>query len=567
MATIIPNHRQNEIDFHNSYGEEILYEKFASLPDEYIVFHSINWKEESKFNIRDGETDFLVFHKEYGLLSIEVKDGGIEGKQGDIYQTNRKTNEKVRIDPMFQADKSKFLFIKKLKQLNLSPSENYRIDSLVWFTGVKKNDLNGDLPHSYFINGKTFFSDHLTDVNKALITCFKFYNHQKKEIISKNVKQVVNTLAPEFSLIPSMNNLFEQNNYYFNKMTHEQSYLLDYLEEQDSAVIQGGAGTGKTMIALEKARRISFKNEKVIFLCFNTLLVKSLQIKYSKELKNVDFTNLNAITAKALKKSKIDDNDIEYFLNNIEDYPSIWNYKHIIIDEAQDFSDTSIQLLKEIAQISEGLFYAFYDKNQLVQRRDNLNWLKDMECRLLLSKNCRNTMSIAETSTKPIGIEKLKMKLNITGNKSLYHNCESKASLLEWMEDRIKKYLDNGIKKKQITILTTKTINNSIFNDVNKIGGYRLTQEFDDGNILFTTARKFKGLESDIVFIIDLDSKSFDNDEERRVFYVAASRAKNQLELVSNLDDKEVEKFCLSVTKGRSKRLNSLFKDLKVKII
>ena len=34
-----------------------------------------------------------------------------------------------------------------------------------------------------------------------------------------------------------MNNLINQNNYYFNMMTNEQAYLLDYLEEQTTAVI------------------------------------------------------------------------------------------------------------------------------------------------------------------------------------------------------------------------------------------------------------------------------------------------------------------------------------------
>src|SRR5699024_12783736 len=84
-------------------------------------------------------------------------------------------------------------------------------------------------------------------------------------------------------------------------MTKEQSYLLDYLEEQDIAVIQGSAGTGKTLMAVEKAKRLS-KDEKVVFLCFNSLLLESLNERYKEELHNVTFTNLHSLVSKAYNK-------------------------------------------------------------------------------------------------------------------------------------------------------------------------------------------------------------------------------------------------------------------------
>ena len=43
----------------------------------------------------------------------------------------------------------------------------------------------------------------------------------------------------------------------FIRLTREQSILLDFLEEQDRAVIGGGAGTGKTILAVEHARRLA----------------------------------------------------------------------------------------------------------------------------------------------------------------------------------------------------------------------------------------------------------------------------------------------------------------------
>ena len=49
---------------------------------------------------------------------------------------------------------------------------------------------------------------------------------------------------------------------------------------------------------------------------------------------------------------------------------------------------------------------------------------------------------------------------------------------------------------------------------------------------MFTSARKFKGLESDVIIVVDVDDRSFSDDESRRLFYVGCSRAKHQLEII-----------------------------------
>ena len=69
--------------------------------------------------------------------------------------------------------------------------------------------------------------------------------------------------------------------------------------------------------------------------------------------------------------------------------------------------------------------------------------------------------------------------------------------------------------------------------------------------ILFTTARKFKGLESRVVIIIDITKEDFEDDEYKRVFYVACSRATQKLVLVMNCDDAEINEIANTISKSK----------------
>ena len=71
-------------------------------------------------------------------------------------------------------------------------------------------------------------------------------------------------------------------------------------------------------------------------------------------------------------------------------------------------------------------------------------------------------------------------------------------------------------------------------------GNCLLTKSQNNNGILFTTVRKFKGLEAMAVICIDIDSETFENDRNRNVFYVGASRAMSYLDLVTNTSPEEL---------------------------
>lgn len=99
MVIMIPQYEIQDADFNGSSGEAILFNEFTKLSDDYIIFHSVEWSTKRGRKVLFGEADFLILHKDYGILSLEVKHGGIEGKDGKMIQINRKTNQEFTIDP------------------------------------------------------------------------------------------------------------------------------------------------------------------------------------------------------------------------------------------------------------------------------------------------------------------------------------------------------------------------------------------------------------------------------------------------------------------------------------
>ena len=60
---------------------------------------------------------------------------------------------------------------------------------------------------------------------------------------------------------------------------------------------------------------------------------------------------------------------------------------------------------------------------------------------------------------------------------------------------------------------------------------------------LFTTCRKFKGLEADVVILIDVDSSNLGASDDKNL-YVGASRAKFELGIVAVLSENECKEIC-----------------------
>lgn len=555
MAIMIPGMETKE-DFNFSGGELLLYELLQQLPDDCYVFHSTHWNEQRRRNeysarkyVQWGEADFTIFHPSYGFIVFEVKDGLISfSRERGWIQTNRSNGTDKTIDPMDQAERSKYYFLDRIKA-RFGGQSPYTFCSAVWFTAGDRANIEGNLPLNYK-EEIVLWSNDLQSVaaaEMAIRRIYRFYDVRKVEPSEEMTSKVLDTLTPEFGVVQTMRSRTLAVKALFRRMTTEQMYLLDYLEEQEEAAIHGVAGTGKTVLAVQKAKSLA-QTDRVLFLCFNRFLKTHLE-ETCPDSTSISFFTLDGLVGAftgAFSQSPDERTDaISEFLMDWDEYEL--PFKHIVVDEGQDFADIHLQLLHDIAQAHHGNFYVFYDRNQFVQGLRYPEWLDKMDCRLVLSRNCRNTKEIAITSTRPIGIDenRIRMRRESTVDGVIKPNLffvEDKSTLKEYLGRLIRKYIAAGLAGTDIVVLSMKPEGKSILTegDFQLPGNCILTKIQNNNGILFTTVRKFKGLEAMAVICIDIDSETFENDRNRNVFYVGTSRAMSYLDLITTTSPEEL---------------------------
>ncbi len=536
MAVFIPDVKPE--DFNNSPGEKEVYEALKLLGKDYTIFYSLSWI--SIGNDRTiGEADFVIFNPRKGIMVIEVKSGEIEYKYGSWIQTNRSSGVKKEIRPYDQARKSQFEIFDRLKKRQ--KKADFTVPMLcyaVWFPSIeykRTDDFPAEASPEITFDSKSLLSAQ-TSIDKAFDFWTDKLHFRPVSLNNYDVKMVMEVMCPYFHAVPKLATSMDEAEQIYFRLTNQQTALLDFLVEQDTAVIHGLAGTGKTVLAIEKAKMLAEQGESVLFLCYNSFLRDSL--RENNTIPNVVFHNAHSLAYEIMGASSkpIDAvlDEFEEFLEEVFDKDS-WTYKNVIIDEGQDLDDRLLNRLYELVKSKKGCFYVFYDKNQFIMKNKQPKWIEDAECRLVLSKNCRNTAEIFKTACSIIGRDNISVN-EIHGNVPflrLYSSEKEMTGIVETFLDKMKK---EEVPAERITILSAAIMDNS-FVDINKTyAGYQLSEKREDGKIHFTTIRKFKGLESDAILIVDASMIGLKNDEEKRLLYVGSSRAKNYLEIAMNQD-------------------------------
>jgi superfamily I DNA/RNA helicase len=280
-------------------------------------------------------------------------------------------------------------------------------------------------------------------------------------------------------------------------------------------------------------------------------------------------------------------------LENINEYRDEFTYDYIFVDEVQDFDAMQLKALRKMCRKS--LVMAGDSKQQIYKNRphsfknlgiDIVNSRKD------LTENFRSTdqiMSLAN-SLDISSEEKDSARIKYQNQGDLPRLVHGKN------ETEVKKYLEKRIKEihskdpnKVVAVIHRDKINSKDNNDTGfraflrskfSIADIEHYKQKDNKMVFYADPYNVKGLEFDVVFIVHFDSlhypleskmakfedveiadrgSEYEKDkkeaieDEKKLLYVAMSRAKEELELVYSGD--EISSFCDDFGRGMYERI------------
>jgi hypothetical protein len=515
----------------------------AQLPDSFSCYYSRPWHRFTPEGAEhDGEADFVIVNPGLGMLIVEVKGGRVSCRPGDgqWVSVDRYDIAYEIKNPIEQAKRSKYRFRDLLKN-----SRDWRQRRFPAFHAAILPDslrpqsaLGADAPLELFA-----FGDDLPSLG-AWVTA-RMQSSDMGSLGHDGAEALHRILASKFELRTHLARAISDDIRHIERLTAEQSWIIDSLEDNLQMTVSGPAGTGKTVLALEKAMRSAASGRRVLFTCYNTPLAAHLR-KRCGNIENLtvsgfhslcgSFADLAGITVPNESGQALYDVILpEALVAAVEAKPEL-RFDSIIIDEAQDFHDDWMVGLRMCLRDSDaGEFYIFYDDNQRIFSGDRSFLTSLPKSTYRLNRNLRNTKSIHRVLTPWYD----QRRITAVG---------PEGTPVEWIEtgDRQQSYAQAGsivanlIKTKQLLPNEIAVLTGGRLEDcpMFKAGGagaprYRGAEELGlAGCVTGDTVRRFKGLEAKCVILIDTDLL-----HEAELVYVALSRAVALLYVIARKED------------------------------
>lgn len=556
MATILPELSEAQLNGITSKAEAKLYRSLRdNLDQSYTVLFQVGWiLKHERDRARDGECDFVICHPKFGYLCIEVKGGGIsyEAETDTWYSIDRNNTKFTIKDPVQQALRAKFSIFSKLRE---HPSwRTYNLNNVLRGHAVFFPDIGSPTPLSrpnlptILIGTKS----DLSDPNEWVHQAFYYWNstsNKSDPIGQSGIDFFKKVFARSFSVPPLISAQLEEIEQRRIELTNQQISVLDLLQSHRRVAIRGGAGTGKTVLAMEKARRLANEGFKTLLTCYNRQLADHLSI-LAREIPNLDVMSFHQLchlwveraesaTKRHLREeAKVTFPGTGFFEVQL---PMAFSfaldiiterYEAIICDEGQDFGEEywiPLELLLESGD--ESPFYVFYDENQNIYSRASTFPIQTPP--ITLTKNCRNTISIHKAAYghyQGVPID----PPDIDGEELIFDTAPNLAVQARKIQSRIVDLIHNhSVKPQNIVVLIGDAQNKvgyySSLKGLSLPGKSRWIDEgsWTENDVRLDTVNRFKGLEAEVVILWGLDG--LDLCEHEELLYVGLSRAKSLL--------------------------------------
>lgn len=553
-------------------AERLVHDRLrAALPTSVAILPNVRWRQRDNGHFHDGEANLVVADPDRGILVLEVKSGEI-GRRDRIWWVG---NKPLPQSPFEQAANSRHALVRKLRELpawdpTLNPIAGDAVafpDVDVASAGSRLGMLGPDVDPDLILDQHRLLDDQASAQElKAwldrVLEAFGRDSAARRPPGSKGVALLIDLLEDPIELRSMLRNELAEGEREVVRLTAGQLQFLNFVRAQRRASIVGGAGTGKTMLAAEKAQRLAREGYRTFLVCFNSPLARELADLTSGTSKETGLLDVctfhqlcedlgreagtlgakpNPITTdwwdKALPGAL--DDAIEKLGGR---------YHAIVVDEGQDFAAGWLISLDALLETpKEDVLYVFHDPDQAIYRDDAVGDLQLPEFEL--PTNCRNTQPIHDLVRRFGGASLEAIALRTDGRPPELIEANDDAATLEALRRVLHRLrADEGVRLGEIAVLTGRSLEESAVwkqrqfgNEVLWNGGYDgagkslglaadEVPEVPADVILFDSIRRFKGLERPVIVLVELRP---DDPRLDRLLYIGASRARQHLVVIA----------------------------------
>ncbi|HXG71202.1 MAG TPA: NERD domain-containing protein [Gemmatimonadaceae bacterium] len=549
MARFMPDVAAGDI-LHDS--ERVVYEALRGLPTGFVVLHSFPWLRPARDlagePLREGEADFVILHPDRGLLVVEVKGGQPELKGRTWWRSGKEMR-----DPFDQARRNRYALLDAIEERT-----RRRVHRSLF--------THGDVvvfPHASFSGTLPVNSDPRILVDATGIATLPAridaalgtWARKETHLSPREFSELLDALMPKLRLLRCASVEISAENDRIVQITLDQRATLLGLLENERVLVEGTAGSGKTLLALEFGLTLADRGERVLFLCYNRHLCAWLQDQAKQDSRaqrvggRLEIATFHSCARGLAKRARVDfdvpsgdqtfwDEEVplimEQALEVLRARGRAETFDAIVVDEAQDFAPDWWVTIESLSSAGDqGRLYAFLDLNQSLRGLPKLPSVH-FQTRFTLMTNCRNTKAIARSSASLARVDVRLLPGSPSGEAPAVRRAASSAAEAGLVLAEVRQLLQQGMKPQQLAIIGPTALKKGALSRHRHANGVPLIDDAGDwrrgAGILVTTARAFKGLEADVVVAYGLGV--FGPLFTPTDLYVAWTRARHRLILV-----------------------------------
>ncbi|KWW97918.1 nuclease [Carbonactinospora thermoautotrophica] len=542
-------------------GERLVFQRLASDPasEGWTVLHSLDLAK----HVRQvqGEADFVVIAPGRGVAIIEIKshERVARGEDGQWLLGNKPPTPR---SPFQQASGAMHTILAYLrgKRIDL---RGIPVVYGVWFTHVRARAILPPSPewHSWQLLDR---DDFRTGAARAVLRLLdKGREHLAKHIPAMasttpgpdetTAKALVAALRPRFELGAGSADLRRNRNAQLSAFLREQYEALDAMEGNPRVLFTGPAGSGKTFLAFEAARREAATGKSGWLLCYNRALGTYLR-DHSSGAPGLEAGSLHSIMLRitGLQPPEGANSDfwqvnlVEASLERLLDGDLARDY--LIVDEIQDLSapgylDVLDLMVKGGLAGGRCLLFGDFERQALYGLHDGRNELATRIPGLVsytLTANCRNLPRIGAAVELLSGMSPgyRKFRRQDDGVQPRYYWYSNPDEQGQLLSRAVRELRDEGFELEEIVILSPRRSRSAATQCKDQWLRPLLAEAkgtvAPKGRVRYTTIHAFKGLEAPAVIVTDIDDPSVPGFEA--LLYTGLTRPTDRLSVLATKD-------------------------------